>query len=103
MSDLDLRDKYTKLQKPAEGVNGALPIDGLASSMVIWTAGDGLYSGDIYGYRVVAAGSANWTLRGKDDGAAISVPTTGFVAGTTIWEHLDQLTIGTGGSAVLYL
>lgn len=79
----------------------AVDVNGLAVNMVLQGAGT-YNSTDVLGYRVVVQGSANWTLDPKN-GSSISVPQGAFVVGAVYPEHLDSITVGTGGQAILYI
>lgn len=74
---------------------------GLAPNGVI--QGAGTYSATaVNGYRVLVAGSANWSLTFSGGGVA-SVPAAAMTVGDVYPEALTSITVGTGGSALLYI
>lgn len=85
-------------------VAGGQAVYGLASNFVVQGAGT-YNSTDIMGYRVLVQPSAdNTTLSPKSGGADVTaVPAATFIAGDVYPEHLDSITVGTGGSFLLYI
>lgn len=81
--------------------NQALHVAGLAGNAVLQTAGT-YNATEVLGYRVVVAGSANWTLNFVGGGSA-SLSPSAFVEGAVYPEHLSSIVVGAGGSAVLYI
>ena len=82
-------------------IAGAGVVYGLARNAV--SQGAGTYnSTEIMGYRVVVAGTGDWTINGVA-GGAVTIAAAGMVVGQVYPEHLDSITVGTGGTAVLYI
>jgi hypothetical protein len=78
------------------GGGGGLAPDGIVQ-------GAGTYSATaINGYRVLVAGSANWSVTFTGGGVA-SIPFGAMTVGQVYPEALTAITIGTGGSALLYI
>lgn len=80
--------------------NDALHVSSLARNGVL--QGAGVYNNtEILGYRVLAPGTGAWSIT-LIDGAPIAIPVTAVIAGEIVLEHLSSITVGTGGSAILY-
>ena len=81
---------------------GGQQIYGLARKIVSQSAGT-YNTTEILGYRVITAGSGNWSLTSVDGAAVTGIVPTGFVVGEVYPEHLSSITVGTGGVALLYI
>ena len=92
INDLNNKQNYT---------NDAAHVTGLASKAVVQGAGT-YNSTEILGYRVLVTGSADWSITTKN-GAAVTIPVAAMVLGQVYPEHLTSITVGTGGSALLYI
>lgn len=94
-------NKLTGKSEPQNGIGGAAMVYGLARKAVV--QGAGTYSAtEIVGYRVLVAGTTDWTIDPIDSAIAV-VPAAAMVVGQVYPEHLTSITVGTGGSALLYL
>lgn len=81
--------------------NKAVNVSSLARNGVL--QGAGVYNTtDVLGYRVLAPGTGAWSITLVDGGGPISIPVAAVIAGEIVLEHLSSITVGTGGSAVLY-
>jgi hypothetical protein len=84
-----------------KSTNGAAHIFGLASKGVSQTAGT-YNTTEVLGYRVVVAGTGDWTAILKN-GGTITIPAAAMILGEVYPEHLSSITVGTGGTALLYI
>jgi hypothetical protein len=73
---------------------------GLASNGDV--RGAGAHTLTINGYRVLVAGSTDWTLTFSGGGVE-TIPAAAMTVGQVYPEALTAITIGTGGSALLYI
>ena len=80
---------------------GAAGVSGLAVNAVVQGAGT-YNTTDVIGYRVLVQGSANWSVTPKD-GTAQTIPQAAMIVGDVYPEHLTAITVGTGGSVLLYI
>ena len=82
-------------------IGGAASVTGLATNAVV--QGAGTYNAtQILGYRVLVQGSANWSET-PINGSAQTIPFAAQIIGAINPEHLSSITVGTGGSALLYI
>jgi hypothetical protein len=82
-------------------VDGAVSIHGLSVNQLV--QGAGTYSStEILGYRVLVQGSGNWAQT-PVNGTAQTIPFAAQVVGNVNPEHLSAITVGTAGSALLYI
>ncbi len=80
---------------------GAAKVNGLARNAAKVTATS--YSAtEVLGFHVVVAGSGDWTLTFVD-GSGLTVAPGGLTAGQVYPEHLSAITVGTGGTALVFI
>jgi len=85
----------------AVDANGAALVSGLATNAVV--QGAGTYNAtEILGYRVLVQGSGNWAET-PINGSAQTIPFAAQIVGNINPEHLSSITVGTAGSALLYI
>ncbi len=94
-------DSVTSEKKYNKSTDGAANVSGLASNGVLQSVGT--YSAtDVLGYKVLAQGSADWSITLKD-GSALTIPFASMIVGDILPEHLVSITVGTAGQALLYI
>jgi len=87
--------------KPWVDVNGAAVVSGLSRNQIV--QGAGTYNAtEVLGYEVLVQGSSNWAQT-PVDGTAQTIPFASRVVGNIHPVHLSAITVGTGGSALLYI
>ena len=104
MADLDLTDKYTHLNAPAKGVNGALPINGLASNFVRHGTATTYNTTDVYGLTILVPGTGTLTLSPKDGGTDVVLTSAEVIAlgaGYTLYTHCDEIALSNADMEVL--
>ena len=80
---------------------GATHVFGLAQNGVKQLAG--VYNTtEVLGYRVLAPGTGDWTIT-LVNGSAITIPFAAMLVGEVYPEHISSITVGAGGSALLYI
>ncbi len=80
----------------------AAKIYSMARKMVVQSAGT--YSAtEVLGYRVLIQGTGDWQIQGVDDASPVTVPFAAMLEGVQYAEHLKSITVGTGGSVILYI
>jgi len=94
-------DEYSGTAWVNISTNGAKHVSGLSTNAVIQGAGT-YNTTEVLGYRVLVQGSANWAET-PVDGTSQAIPFAAQIVGNINPEHLSSITVGTGGSALLYI
>jgi len=81
--------------------NGAKHVTGLSTNAVVVSAST-YNSTEVLGYRVLTQGSADWAETPLN-GTSVAIPVASQIVGNINPEHLSEITVGTGGSALLYI
>lgn len=91
----------TAAWEPVEITGGGAQVYGLSPNHVVQSAGT-YNATQILGYRVTAQGSSNWAQTPLN-GSAQTIPFAAQIVGNINPEHLSAITVGSAGSALLYI